>query len=87
MNALSNVRQVMRRDRVFDFMLQKIGLKRFAGTLKQETDEKPLCILDYFNGNNQNMDKEILKYAFLEKSPRIFAKFWAHHQYLMFESR
>ncbi len=27
MNALSNVRQVMRRDRVFDFMLQKIGLE------------------------------------------------------------
>lgn len=65
-------------------MLQKIGLKRFAGALKQETNEKPLCILDYFNGNNQNMDKEILKYAFLEKSPRIFVKFWAHHQYLMF---
>ncbi|MCP4402744.1 MAG: class I SAM-dependent methyltransferase [bacterium] len=65
-------------------MLQKIGLKRLGRSLEQEKDQEPLCILDYFNGRNIEMEQDVLKYAFLENSPRLFAKFWAHHQYLLF---
>jgi hypothetical protein len=65
-------------------ILQKIGLKHVAERLKQKTNNAPLCILDYFAGKNPGMEADILKYAFLEKSPRLFARFWAHHQFLMF---
>ncbi len=65
-------------------ILQKIGFKRLGQSLEQGKDREPLCILDYFNGKNTRMEQAALKYAFLENSPRLFAKFWAHHQYLIF---
>jgi len=64
-------------------LLQKIGLKRLVDTLNSK-EGNYTCILDYFSGKNKDMDKEILKYAFLEDSPRIFKRFWAHHRYLIF---
>jgi SAM-dependent methyltransferase len=64
-------------------LLQKIGLKWLANRLKSK-GENYICILDYFSGKKKDMDKEILRYAFLENSPRIIQKFWAHHQYLIF---
>jgi len=67
-------------------LLQKIGLKSLANRLKNRK-RNYVCILDYFSGKRKNMDKEILRYAFLEHSPRIFKRFWAHHQYLIFTSR
>jgi len=64
-------------------LLKKVGLKQLAKKIKTG-DENHICILDYFSGKNNNMDKEILKYAFLENSPRIFQRIWAHHQYFIF---
>ena len=64
-------------------LLCKIGLKWLANRLKNRK-ENYICILDYFNGRKKDMDKEIFRYAFLENSPRIFQKLWAHHQYLIF---
>ncbi|PID58308.1 hypothetical protein CSB45_04375 [candidate division KSB3 bacterium] len=65
-------------------MLQKIGLGRLARRLERENDRAPLCILDYFRGNAPNMEREILRYALLENAPRVFARLWAHHQFLLF---
>lgn len=64
-------------------LLQKIGLKSLANRLKNRK-RNYVCILDYFSGKKKDMDKVILRYAFLEHSPRIFKRFWAHHQYLIF---
>jgi len=64
-------------------LLQKIGLRSLANRLKNKK-RNYVCILDYFSGKRKDMDKEILRYAFLEHSPRIFKRFWAHHQYLIF---
>ena len=65
-----------------DFLL-KVGFKELADKLKKRNEDR-ICILDYFSGKNKDMDKEILKYAFLENSPQVFKRFWAHHQYLIF---
>jgi hypothetical protein len=67
-------------------LLQKIGLKWLAKRLKSK-EENYICILDYFSGKKKDMDKEILRYAFLEDSLSVFQKFWAHHQYLIFTPR
>jgi hypothetical protein len=64
-------------------LLQKIGLKSLANRLKNRK-RNYVCILDYFSGKRKDMDKEILRYAFLEHSPRIFKRFWAHHRYFIF---
>jgi hypothetical protein len=64
-------------------LLCKIGLKWLANRLKNKK-ENYICILDYFSAKNKDMDQEILRYGFLENSPRIFQKVWAHHQYLIF---
>jgi len=63
-------------------LLQKIGLTWLANRLQNQ--EQYMCILDYFSGKNRSMNKEILRYSFLEHSPLIFKRFWAHHQYLIF---
>jgi hypothetical protein len=64
-------------------LLKKVGLKRLLNKLNEQ-DESYLCILDYFSGKNKDMEKDILKYAFLENLPQIIARFWAHHQYFIF---
>jgi len=64
-------------------LLQKIGLKWLANKLKSK-EENYICILDYFSGKKKDMDKEILRYAFLEDSLSVFQKFWAHHYYFIF---
>jgi hypothetical protein len=63
--------------------LDKVGLKRLAQRLN-EKQENTISILDYFSGKNKSMDKQILRYAFLENGPRFLQIFWAHHQYFIF---
>ncbi|OPX96106.1 MAG: biotin biosynthesis protein BioC [Syntrophorhabdus sp. PtaU1.Bin002] len=66
--------------------LRKIGFKKLAQKL-EKGNEQCLCILDYFNGNNRNMESEMLRHGFLEGFPSIFKKFWAHHRYFIFVPR
>jgi len=66
--------------------LRKIGFKKLAQKL-EKGNEQCLCILDYFNGNNRNMESEMLRHGFLEESPSIFKKLWAHHRYFVFVPR
>ena len=64
-------------------LLQKIGLRRlFQGSKK--TAEDYICILDYFSGKKRELKRQVLRYAFLEDSPKIIRRFWAHHQYFIF---
>lgn len=65
-------------------MLKTIGLGRLAKSV-ESTDRAGLCILDYFSGRTPSMDKDILKYGFLEHSPNWLKKRWAHHRFLLFE--
>jgi len=66
-------------------MLKKIGL----GFLVKKND--PLenhgerkCIVDFFSGKNPELEKDILKYSFLEKSPFPIKQVWGHHRYFIF---
>jgi len=63
-------------------LLQRIGLKRVADRFRDKNER--MCILDYYSGKKKNMENEILKYAFLENSPWIVRRFWAHHEFFIF---
>jgi hypothetical protein len=69
-------------------LLKKLGLgfilKKKAGEADNTTR---LCITDYFNGTKPHMEKEILKYAFLEKAPFPVKQLWGHHRFFIFEKR
>jgi len=65
-------------------MLRMVGLGRLAKSM-ESSEAGGLCILDYFNGRSPSMEKDILKYGFLERSPNWLKKRWAHHRFLLFE--
>ncbi|MEA2038372.1 MAG: class I SAM-dependent methyltransferase [Thermodesulfobacteriota bacterium] len=68
--------------------LRKIGLTRYAKQLAEKiTEEKRICILDYYSGRKKEMKDKILKYAFLENSPKPLKSIWAHHRYYIFTPR
>jgi hypothetical protein len=63
--------------------LKALRLKRLAKAFEKRNGEG-ISILDYFSGKRTDLDKKVLKYSFLENSPKIFKRFWAHHQYFIF---
>jgi len=65
-------------------LLRKFGLKKKEADIKDKEGEC-LCILDYFSGKNPLMENEILKFSFLEHSPRIVKALWGHHRYYICE--
>ena len=65
-------------------MLKMVGLGRLVEP-KQHSNSKGLCILNYFNGRSPAMEKDIMKYGFLENSPNWLKKRWAHHRFLVLE--
>ena len=64
-------------------LLRKLGFKGLARSFEQRREE-PICILDYYKGLKPNMEKEFLKYSFLENLPNWLKRFWAHHRYFVF---
>ena len=67
-------------------LLQKIGLCGFAKTLENK-EENRYSILDYFNGKDPALQERVLKWSFLENSPQMLKKYWAHHRYFVFVPR
>lgn len=65
-------------------MLKMVGLGRLAKSMEDGKSEG-LCILDYFSGRSPAMEKDIMKYGFLEQSPDWLKKWWAHHRFLLLE--
>lgn len=65
-------------------MLKMVGLGGLAKSM-ESSDAAGLCILDYFSGRAPSMEKDILKYGLLERSPNWLKKRWAHHRFLLFE--
>jgi SAM-dependent methyltransferase len=64
-------------------LLQKIGLCWFAKILKSKEGNR-YSILDYFNGKDPALEERVLKWSFLENSPQMLKRYWAHHQYFIF---
>ncbi len=64
-------------------LLRKLGFKGLASSFEQRR-EVHVCILDYYKGLKPNMEKEFLKYSFLENLPNWLKRFWAHHRYFVF---
>ena len=65
-------------------MLKMVGLGKLAKSM-ESGNGNGLCILDYFSGQAPAMEKDILKYGFLERTPAWLKKYWAHHRYLLLE--
>jgi hypothetical protein len=63
--------------------LRKLGFKGLARSLDRRR-EGPLCILDYYKGLKPGMEKDFLKYSFLENLPNWLKRLWAHHRYFIF---
>jgi len=66
-------------------ILKMVGLGRLAKSMESSEAGGGLCILDYFKGRAPSMEKDILKYGFLERSPNWLKTRWAHHRFLIFE--
>ena len=66
-------------------MLRTIGLSKMANSMETNKGGGGLCILDYFKGQSPSMEKDIMKYGFLEHSPTWLQRRWAHHRFLLFE--
>lgn len=64
-------------------LLKRFGFK-CSSSMKDLRFGDGICIMDYFNGSKPGMEREVMRYAFLENSPRIIQRFWAHHVYLQF---
>lgn len=65
--------------------------EEFVGSLgitwpqKKAQSKKPLTILDYYTGRRPELQREMLRYDFLEtRLPDFCKRFWAHHRYFLF---
>ena len=70
-------------------MLKKAGLgflvKEQDGSDKTTFEKK--CIVDYFNGTKPELEQDIMKYNFLEKSPFPIKQIWGHHRWFIFKNK
>ena len=94
-NIMSNLKWRLAEDGYFDVppwpdiamkkeeLLEKIGLSWLARRY-QRAEAKRWCILDYYNGKNEGLEKDIMKYSYLEDLPQPIKRMWAHHRYFLF---
>ncbi len=66
--------------------LRRMGMGSLARILNRR-NERPISIIDYFKGTDKDLEINMKKYSFLEKSPTVFKKLWAHHEYLLFSPK
>ncbi|MDD3051658.1 MAG: methyltransferase domain-containing protein [Candidatus Cloacimonetes bacterium] len=64
--------------------LQKFGL---GYLIKESADPvNPLSILDYYSEEDLEFEDKMMKYSLFEKyAPNFFKRFWAHHQFFIFQ--
>jgi len=65
-------------------LFPKIGLGFLIKNKTSADESQRTCIVDFFNGSRPDLEKDILKYSFLEKSPFPVKQIWAHHRYFIF---
>jgi SAM-dependent methyltransferase len=65
-------------------VLKRMGLNWLAKSMERKQGGG-ICILDHFRGRSPEMERRILRYSVLEKSPGWVKKLWAHHRFLLFE--
>ncbi|MGD9489566.1 MAG: class I SAM-dependent methyltransferase [Calditrichaceae bacterium] len=66
-------------------LFRKLGLGFIFNNKKSKNERsEELCILNYFNGTQPEMENNILKYSILEKSPFPIKNLWGHHRYFIF---
>lgn len=66
--------------------LRRMGLEKLAKWMETKEPDGT-CILDYFTGRSPAMEREVMKFGFLEQAPAWFKRLWAHHRFLCFERK
>jgi len=65
-------------------LFKKISFGLYSAEENNDEKQDEMCIVNYFNGSDIEMEKNILKYSFLEKSPFPIKQLWGHHRYFIF---
>jgi len=65
-------------------LFQKVGLGFLHKNSAQTMTGKRMCIVDFFNGKSPELEKQVLKFSFLESAPFPLKQLWAHHRYMIF---
>ena len=66
-----------------EVLFSKLGLS-FLLKKEESQAQSRTCIVDFFNGQNPDLEREILKYDYLEKAPSPIKQVWGHHRYFIF---
>ncbi len=64
--------------------LRRLGMGWLAKRMEAK-EAGAMCILDHFTGRSPAMERNVMKFGFLEQSPAWFKRLWAHHRFLLFE--
>lgn len=64
--------------------LKRLGMERVAKWMEKK-EASGSCILDHFTGRSPAMERQVMKFGFLEHAPAWFKRLWAHHRFLLFE--
>ena len=66
----------------------KLHLPGPASCKMPKQSDKCISILDYYNGDDPQFAKRMMRYAWLERYlPEFVAQYWAHHRYFVFIPR
>lgn len=69
-----------------DFAVRINELIPYRNAEKNAEESKDVKLPEYYEYlNNPVIEKNVLKYSFLENSPRFFKSLWSHHVYWIFE--
>jgi len=69
-----------------EVLLQKLKLGFLLKRLKANENETKgrTSIVDYFSGERPELDREVLRFGFLENAPWPVRLLWAHHRFYIF---
>lgn len=74
-----------------EFLMKHCMICKVLGKCKvpiKKAGKAPLCIMDYYKGNDPDFPQRMLKFSALERfAPDSFKQYWAHHYYLIFSPR
>lgn len=72
-------------------LIKKVGLGFLQKIRRRECNvgqkDNRLSILDYYRDKNSEIAQRIMRFAFLENSPRLCKLLWGHHRYFIFQKK
>ncbi|PKN78855.1 MAG: hypothetical protein CVU48_07140 [Candidatus Cloacimonetes bacterium HGW-Cloacimonetes-1] len=74
--------------KLYLYLKNKLNLPGSGSCKIPQPATKIISILDYYNGNDPDFVRRMMRYSWLERYlPEFIAKYWAHHRYFIFVPR